>query len=99
ALSHVLGQGDLLVTSRSIYGGAHQLIHDWYAKPANLGIAVETFDGWTAIDFEKAWEIIHHRHAERLAPDAPVKRHAYLYLESPSNPHGYVLDVPGICKA
>src|SRR5439155_24664653 len=26
-------------------------------------------------------------------------RHAYLYLESPCNPHGYVLDVPGICKA
>ena len=38
ALSHVLGQGDLLVTARSIYGGAHQLIYDWYAKPANLGV-------------------------------------------------------------
>ena len=25
-------------------------------------------------------------------------REAYLYLESPCNPHGYVLDVPGICK-
>ena len=27
------------------------------------------------------------------------KRHAYVYLESPCNPHGYVLDVPGICQA
>jgi O-acetylhomoserine/O-acetylserine sulfhydrylase-like pyridoxal-dependent enzyme len=26
-------------------------------------------------------------------------RHAYLYLESPCNPHGYVLEVPAICKA
>ena len=43
ALSHVLGQGDVLITARSIYGGAHQLIHDWYAKPANLGVVVEAF--------------------------------------------------------
>src|SRR4051812_8051557 len=40
ALAHILGQGDLLITARSIYGGAHQLIYDWYAKPANLGVAV-----------------------------------------------------------
>jgi hypothetical protein len=33
-LAHVLGRDDVLITSRSIYGGAHQLIHDWYAKPA-----------------------------------------------------------------
>ena len=46
-LSHLLGHHDILVTSRNIYGGAHQLINDWYAKSANLGIAVETFDGYT----------------------------------------------------
>ncbi|HZN68143.1 MAG TPA: PLP-dependent transferase [Tepidisphaeraceae bacterium] len=100
ALSHVLGQGDVLVTSRHIYGGAHQLIHDWYAKPANLGIVVESFDGLTVKDFAAAWERIEERHAGRLstAEGAPPWRQAYVYLESPCNPHGYVLDVPGICK-
>src|SRR5947199_8937668 len=52
ALSHVLGQGDVLITSRNLYGGAHQLIHDWYAKPSNLGIAVEHFQELTVADFE-----------------------------------------------
>ena len=100
ALAHVLGQGDVLVTSRHIYGGAHQLIHDWYAKPANLGVAVETFDGETAQDFAAAWERIAAKHADRLAQKASdgTPRQAYVYLESPCNPHGYVLDVPGICK-
>lgn len=106
ALAHVLGQGDLLVTARSIYGGAHQLIYDWYAKPANLGVAVEPFDGMTAAEFAKAWEEIEHRHADRLerrqsewnASGKPDRRRAYVYLESPCNPHGYVMDVPGICK-
>jgi len=98
ALAHVLGQGDLLITARSIYGGAHQLIYDWYAKPANLGIVVETVDALTVGDFAKAWEGIAARHADLILPDAPNHRHAYVYLESPSNPHGYVLDVPGICK-
>src|SRR5205823_3478431 len=93
ALAHVLGQGDLLITSRHIYGGAHQLIHDWYAKPANLGVAVETFDGETVADFAAAWERIAHKHAERLSQRTPSggPRETYVYLESPCNPHGYVL--------
>ncbi len=36
-LSHVLGRDDILITSRNIYGGAFQLIHDWSAKPAEPG--------------------------------------------------------------
>ena len=99
ALSHVLGHGDVLVTARSIYGGAHQLIHDWYARPANLGVLVETFDGTTAGEFTSALDGILGRHADRLSPHSDSRRHAYVYLESPCNPHGYVLDVPGICKA
>ncbi len=56
-LSHVLGRDDVLITSRNIYGGAHQLIHDWYAKPANLAIAVETFDGYDAAELSQAcWQ-------------------------------------------
>jgi O-acetylhomoserine (thiol)-lyase len=99
ALAHVLGQGDVLITSRHLYGGAHQLIHDWYAKPSNLAIAVEHFAGLTAADFQACWTHVQHKYAARLAPTASPPRHAYVYLESPCNPHGYVLDVPGICKA
>ena len=118
ALAHVLGHGDVLITSRHLYGGAHQLIHDWYAKPSNLAIAVEHFQGLTVDDFYAAWANVQAKFGERLsitsgnpAADAARlsasksgrlvegKRHAYVYLESPCNPHGYVLDVPGICKA
>ena len=94
-LSHVLGRDDILITSRNIYGGAHQLIHDWYAKPSNLEIAVEAFDGFTADSFLACWDRAAGKYADRLAGG----RHAYVYLESPCNPHGYVLDVPGICRA
>ncbi|MCE9556168.1 MAG: PLP-dependent transferase [Planctomycetes bacterium] len=94
ALSHLLGRDDVLLTSRNLYGGAHQLIHDWYAKPGNLEIAVETFDGCEASDFVACWQQAKQKHAERLASG----RKAYLYLESPCNPHGYVLDLPAMCR-
>ncbi len=93
-LAHLLGRDDILLVSRNIYGGAHQLINDWYGRSANLGIAVETFDGYTAHDFDRCWQTAKERHADRLAAGL----HAYLYLESPCNPHGYVLDVPDICR-
>jgi O-acetylhomoserine (thiol)-lyase len=94
-LSHLLGRDDVLITNRHLYGGAHQLIHDWYAKPGNLAIAVETFDGFTVDDFRACWQQTAQRHAARLR----AGRQAYVYLESPCNPHGYVLDVPAICRA
>ena len=93
-LAHVLGRDDVLVTSRNLYGGAHQLIHDWYAKPSNLAISVETFDGYGVDDFERTWQLAKQKHATHLA----AGRKAYLYLESPCNPHGYVLDLPAICR-
>lgn len=94
-LAHVLGRDDILLTSRHIYGGAHQLINDWYAKPSNLEVAVETFDGYGAEQFLACWEKSLEKYAERFA----AGRKAYVYLESPCNPHGYVLDVPAICRA
>jgi cystathionine beta-lyase/cystathionine gamma-synthase len=93
-LSHLLGRDDVLITSRHIYGGTHQLVHDWYAKPANLGIAVETFDGYGVGDFLRC-----HERARQLYADRFARGHrAYVYLESPCNPHGYVLNVPAICR-
>ncbi len=93
-LSHILGRDDILITSRNLYGGAHQLIHDWYAKPANLEVAIETFDGATEADFLQAWSRVQERYADRIA----AGRRTYVYLESPCNPHGYLLDVPAICR-
>ncbi len=94
-LAHVLGRDDVLITSRNIYGGAHQLIHDWYAKPSNLAIAVESFDGYEVDDFLACYQRTLELHAERIAQGRKV----YVYLESPCNPHGYVLDLPGVCRA
>ncbi len=93
-LAHVLGRDDILITSRHIYGGCHQLINDWYAKPGNLAIAVESFDGYDAAALEGAWEAVQSKYADRLA----AGRKVYLYIESPCNPHGYILDVPGLCR-
>ena len=94
-LSHVLGRDDVLISSRNIYGGAHQLIHDWYAKPSNLRIGVETFAGYGVDDFEQCWQRTQQKYADRFA----AGRKAYVYIESPCNPHGYTLDVPGICRS
>ncbi len=94
ALAHLLGRDDVLITSRNIYGGAHQLIHDWYAKQGNLEIAVETFNGYTAAEFEPFLKRVQDKYADRLK----AGRRIYVYLESPSNPQGYVLDVAGISK-
>ena len=93
-LAHVLGRDDVLISSRNIYGGAHQLIHDWYAKPGNLEIAVETFDGYGVDEFEACWRGVQEQYADRLA----AGRRVYVYLESPCNPHGDFLDVPAICR-
>src|SRR5438552_6598830 len=90
ALSHLLGRDDILITSRNIYGGAYQLIHDWFAKPANLEIAVESFDGFDERGFLECWNRAKIQHASRLS----AGRKAYVFLESPCNPHGDVLDVP-----
>ena len=94
-LSHVLGYEDIVLTSRNVYGGTHQLLHDWYAKPSNLNAAVEFFDGTGADDFKRALSGVRERNAVRLASG----RRIYVYIESPCNPHGAWLDVPAICKA
>lgn len=94
-LSHLLGYEDIVLASRNVYGGTYQLLHDWFAKPANLHIAVEFFDGTGAEAFCAALAAARAKHAARLA----AGRRVYVYLESPCNPHGTWLDVPAICRA
>jgi O-acetylhomoserine (thiol)-lyase len=93
-LAHLVGYQDIVLASRNIYGGSYQLLHDWYGKRSNLDVAVQWFDGFTADVVEEALAAIRIRYRERLV----AGRHVYVYLESPCNPHGYVLDVPGICR-
>jgi O-acetylhomoserine (thiol)-lyase len=93
-LSHVLGHEDILIASQNIYGGAHQLIHDWFAKPSNLNIAVAQFSGEDSSAFVETLAKVKVQYAERIAAGKQI----YLYIESPCNPHGYVLDVPELCR-
>ena len=93
-LAHLLGARDVVLASRNVYGGTYQLLHDWYGKKANLDVAVEWFDGETAAEFSAQLDAVTARHADRLA----AGRQIFIYLESPCNPHGLVLDVPGICR-
>lgn len=92
-LSHLVGYQDILLASRNVYGGTYQLMHDWYGKVSNLDVSVNFFDGYTAEAFIKALDQVMEKERARLAEG----RHIYVYLESPCNPHGYVLDVPAIC--
>ena len=95
ALSHVVGYQDVVLSSRNIYGGAYQLLHDWFGKRSNLNVGVVFFDGFTAGDFTRALAGVKKKYRDRLA----AGRRIYVYLESPCNPHGVFLDVPAIAKA
>lgn len=94
-LSHLVGYQDVILSSRNIYGGAYQLIHDWFGKRSNLDAGVVFFDGATQTDFAAALAATRRKYADRLA----AGRRVYVYLESPCNPHGVFLDVPAICQA
>ena len=93
-LSHVLGRDDIIITSRNIYGGAYQLINDWFAKEGNLEVSVEMFDGYSADDFSACLAKTKEKYADRLVEGRKI----YAYIESPCNPHGDVVNVPTICK-
>ncbi len=93
-LSHLVGHRDIILSSRNVYGGVYQLMHDWYAKKSNMDVSVNMFDGFTVEAFVAALERVKAANADRLKEG----RHVYVYLESPCNPHGYVMDVPAICK-
>jgi O-acetylhomoserine/O-acetylserine sulfhydrylase-like pyridoxal-dependent enzyme len=93
-LANLVGYQDVVLASRNVYGGTYQLLHDWYGKQSNLDVAVRWFDGFTAESFAAALDATRRACADRLADG----RNIYVFLESPCNPHGYVLDVPGICR-
>ena len=94
-LANLVGYEDIVLASRNVYGGTYQLLHDWYGKRSNLSVSVEWFDGEAAASFTERLADVERRYAQRLAQG----RQIYVFLESPCNPHGNILDVPGICRA
>lgn len=93
-LSNVLGQGDIVIVSRNVYGGVYQLLHDFFARENRLAVQLEWFDGYKADEFALFLKQTRAKHATRLEQGKAL----HVYLESPCNPHGYVLDVAGICR-
>jgi len=92
-LSHVLGYQDIIICSRNVYGGTYQLLEDWFGKPSNLDVAVNWFDGYDVDSVKQAIKLVKEKYQERIE----AGRRIYIYMESPCNPHGYILDVAGIC--
>lgn len=94
-LSNVLVHGDILIVSRNVYGGVYQLLHDYFARENRFDIQIAWFDGYSQEAFDTFLMQTQQAYEDRLAKGANL----HVYLESPCNPHGYVLDVPGICES
>jgi len=93
-LAHLVGYGDIVLASRHVYGGTYQLLHDWYGKKSNLDVSIEWFDGDSGAPFEARLNELEMKYTDRLAQG----RQIFVYLESPSNPHGEVLNIPEISR-
>jgi O-acetylhomoserine/O-acetylserine sulfhydrylase-like pyridoxal-dependent enzyme len=93
-LSNVLAHGDVMVVSRNVYGGVYQLLHDYFARENRMDVQLEWFDGYSSEEFADFLQQSKIKHQDRLAAGKSL----HVYMESPCNPHGYVLDVAGISK-
>ncbi|WKD50411.1 trans-sulfuration enzyme family protein [Microbulbifer spongiae] len=94
-LANQLRRGDILIVSRNIYGGVHQLLQDFYARKDKFAIELVWFDGTSGEDFGALLQETQRNYTEKLHEGAGI----HVYIESPCNPHGIMLDVPGICRA
>lgn len=92
--SHRLKRDQVVIASRNVYGGTYQLLHDWFAREDKLNINLEWFDGHTSEEFDGFLADVERRHADVLARQSQI----FVFLESPCNPHGYVIDYPSICR-
>ena len=45
-LANLVGARDIILSSRNVYGGTYQLLHDWYGKRSNLDTVIAWFDGF-----------------------------------------------------
>lgn len=93
-LSNQLRQGDILIVSRHIYGGVYQLLQDFYAREDKLAIELVWFDGTRGDEFEQLLLQTQADYADAIKSGTRI----HVYIESPCNPHGTMLDVPAICR-
>lgn len=93
-LSSQLRRNDIVIASRHVYGGTWQLLHDYYARPDKMNVQLEWFDGYDGPSFEDFLKEVSQRHEQALSTGSKL----LVYLESPCNPFGYVLDMPEICR-
>lgn len=93
-LANQLRHGDILISSRNVYGGTFQLMQDFYARTDRMDVQLEWFDGYTGDAFSEHLLYVQNKHQQRLQQGKRI----LVYLESPCNPHGYTLDVPEICR-
>ncbi|MRI35277.1 Cys/Met metabolism pyridoxal-phosphate-dependent enzyme [Endozoicomonas sp. OPT23] len=93
-LSNQLRHGDVLLSSRNVYGGSFQLMQDFYARSDRLNVQLEWFDGFTEDEFKQKLDEVEKKYQKQLKQGKKV----LVYLESPCNPHGNMLDVPAICQ-
>jgi len=93
-LTHLINYEDIIICSRDIYGSTYQLVADLFGRKNKQRVTLEWFEGYTGEEFDKFLQDVQYKH--RLSIERGRKIH--VYLESPCNPHGYVLDVPQICS-
>ena len=63
-------------------------------SPDRLNIQLEWFDGYSGEEFGECLAKVRIQHEQALKDG----RRLFVYLESPCNPHGYVMDIPEICR-
>ena len=92
-LSNVLSQNDIMIVSRNVYGGVYQLLHDYFARANRLNITLAWFDGYSTEEFKTFLSEVKQINQDKLNSGSAL----HVYMESPCNPHGYVVDIAGIC--
>ena len=93
-LANQLRHGDILLSSRNVYGGTFQLMKDFYARDDRLNVQLEWFDDYASDEFAHCLMQVQEKHKQRLKQGKKI----FIYIESPCNPHGYTLNVPEICR-
>ncbi|WP_062268533.1 trans-sulfuration enzyme family protein [Endozoicomonas arenosclerae] len=93
-LANQLRHGDILLSSRNVYGGTFQLMQDFYARPDRMAVKLEWFDGFCGEAFSEKLKQVEKKYQQALTEGKKI----LVYLESPCNPHGNVIDVANICQ-
>ncbi len=93
-LTHLIDSEDIIISSRNTYGGTYQLLVDLFARKNKQRVTLEWFDGYSGAEFGAFLQKMQYKHRMTIERG----RRIHVYVESPCNPHGYVLDTPEICR-